>query len=148
VLDATFVKIETDAGITGWGEGMPWGHTYVPAHGPGIRAGIETIAQAILGLDPRQLNHVERAMDLSLPGHLYAKAPVDMACWDIAGQAAGWSIAYLIWKQFIFWVRPMRGFFIAIHQTGLVTMPWDLPALPFSTTFIIHRQKALPSRFL
>ncbi len=96
VLDATFVKIETDAGITGWGEGTPWGHTYVPAHGPGIRAGIETMAHAILGLDPRQLNHVERAMDLCLPGHLYAKAPVDLACWDIAGQAAGLSIADLL----------------------------------------------------
>ena len=96
VLDATFVKIETDAGITGWGEGTPWGHTYVPAHGPGIRAGIETMAAVILGLDPRQLNHVERAMDLCLPGHLYAKAPVDLACWDIAGQAAGLSIADLL----------------------------------------------------
>ena len=48
-LDATFVKIETDAGITGWGEGTPWGHTYVPAHGPGIRAGIETMASFVLG---------------------------------------------------------------------------------------------------
>ena len=45
VLDATFVKLETDEGITGWGEGTPWGHTYVPAHGPGIRAGIETMAE-------------------------------------------------------------------------------------------------------
>lgn len=27
VLDATFVKLETDAGINGWGEGTPWGHT-------------------------------------------------------------------------------------------------------------------------
>jgi len=96
VLDATFVKIETDAGITGWGEGTPWGHTYVPAHGPGIRAGIETMAPAILGQDPRRLNHMERAMDLCLPGHLYAKAPVDLACWDIAGQAAGLSIADLM----------------------------------------------------
>ncbi len=96
VLDATFVKIETDAGITGWGEGTPWGHTYVPAHGPGIRAGIKTMATAILGQDPRQLVHVERAMDLSLPGHLYAKAPVDLACWDIAGQSAGLSIADLL----------------------------------------------------
>jgi len=96
VLDATFVKIETDAGITGWGEGTPWGHTYVPAHGPGIRAGIETMALAILGQDPRQLAHVERAMDVCLPGHLYAKAPVDLACWDIAGQAAGLSIADLL----------------------------------------------------
>jgi len=96
VLDATFVKIETDAGITGWGEGTPWGHTYVPAHGPGIRAGIKTMAPVILGLDPRQLNHVERAMDLCLPGHLYAKAPVDLACWDVAGQAADLPIADLL----------------------------------------------------
>ena len=54
-LDATFVRVDTDAGITGWGEGTPWGHTYVPAHGPGIRAGIDTMAPFILGLDPRLL---------------------------------------------------------------------------------------------
>ncbi|MEL6808093.1 MAG: enolase C-terminal domain-like protein [Pseudomonadota bacterium] len=96
VLDATFVKIETDAGITGWGEGTPWGHTYVPAHGPGIRAGIETMAPFLFGLDPRRVLDVERAMDMSLPGHLYAKSPIDMACWDIAGQATGQPIADLM----------------------------------------------------
>ena len=95
-LDATFIKIETDAGITGWGEGTPWGHTYVPAHGPGIRAGIETMASFVLGLDPRRVLDVERAMDLALPGHLYAKSPIDMACWDIAGKAAGLPIADLM----------------------------------------------------
>ena len=95
-LDATLVKVETDAGITGWGEGTPWGHTYVPAHGPGIRAGIETMASFILGLDPRRVLDVERAMDLALPGHLYAKSPIDMACWDIAGKAAGLPIADLM----------------------------------------------------
>lgn len=96
VLDATFVKIDTDEGLTGWGEGTPWGHTYVPAHGPGIRAGIETMAPFILGLDPRKVLDIERAMDLALPGHLYAKGPIDMACWDIAGQAAGLPIADLM----------------------------------------------------
>ncbi len=96
VLDATLVKMETDAGLIGWGEGTPWGHTYVPAHGPGIRAGIETMAPFVLGLDPRKVLEVERAMDLALPGHLYAKAPLDMACWDIAGQAAGLPIADLM----------------------------------------------------
>jgi len=95
-LDATLVKLETDAGLTGWGEGTPWGHTYVPAHGPGIRAGIETMAPFVLGLDPRRVLDVERAMDLALPGHLYAKSPIDMACWDIAGQAAGLPIADLM----------------------------------------------------
>jgi L-alanine-DL-glutamate epimerase-like enolase superfamily enzyme len=95
-LDATFVKIDTDAGLTGWGEGTPWGHTYVPAHGPGIRAGIETMAPFLLGLDPRRVLDVERTMDMALPGHLYAKSPIDMACWDIAGQAAGLPIADLM----------------------------------------------------
>lgn len=96
ILDATLVKIETDDGVIGWGEGTPWGHTYVPAHGPGIRAGIATMAPFILGLDPRRLLDIERAMDLALPGHLYAKSPIDMACWDIAGQAAGLPIADLM----------------------------------------------------
>ncbi len=96
VLDASLVKVETDAGITGWGEGTPWGHTYVPAHGPGIRAGIKTMARFIMGLDPRRVLDVERAMDVALPGHLYAKGPIDMACWDIAGQAAGMPIADLM----------------------------------------------------
>ncbi len=96
VLDATLVKLKTDEGLVGWGEGTPWGHTYVAAHGPGIRAGIETIAPFVLGLDPRKVLEVERAMDLALPGHLYAKGPIDMACWDIAGQAAGLPIADLM----------------------------------------------------
>jgi len=98
-LDATFVKIQTDAGVTGWGEGTPWGHTYVPAHGPGIRAGLETMAPFLIGLDPRRVLEIERAMDLALPGHLYAKSPIDMACWDIVGQAAGLSIAALMGAQ-------------------------------------------------
>ena len=95
-LDATLVKIDTDEGLVGWGEGTPWGHTYVPAHGPGIRAGLETISPFIMGIDPRRVLDVERAMDLALPGHLYAKSPIDMACWDIAGQAAGLPIADLM----------------------------------------------------
>ncbi|MEM9437695.1 MAG: enolase C-terminal domain-like protein, partial [Pseudomonadota bacterium] len=95
-LDATLIKIATDDGLIGWGEGTPWGHTYVPAHGPGIRAGIETMAPFILGLDPRRVLDVERAMDTALPGHLYAKSPIDMACWDIAGKAAGLPIADLM----------------------------------------------------
>ena len=99
-LDATFVRLDTDEGLTGWGEGTPWGNTYLPAHGNGVRAGIATMAHVILGQDPRMTGLVERAMDLELPGHLYAKAPVDMACWDIAGQAAGLSMADMLGGRF------------------------------------------------
>ncbi len=52
-LDSTIVAIDTDEGIRGWGEGCPWGATYLPAFGWGIRAGIEELAPQLLGLDPR-----------------------------------------------------------------------------------------------
>ena len=87
-LDSTFLRIDTDEGLSGWGEGCPWGHSYLPAHGPGIRAGLEILAPSLLGCDPRRIDGLNRAMDLALPGHPYAKSPLDIALWDIAGQIA------------------------------------------------------------
>lgn len=87
-LDSTFLRMETDAGVCGWGEGCPWGHTYLPAYGGGIRAGMAIIAPAILGLDPRATDAINRAMDIALPGHEYVKSAADIACWDILGQCA------------------------------------------------------------
>ena len=87
-LDTTFVRIDTDEGISGWGEGCPWGTTYLPAHGPGVRAGIETLAPALLGRDPRSLRAINDVMDLQLPGHPYAKSALDIACWDILGKCS------------------------------------------------------------
>ena len=95
-LDSTFIRIETDAGFTGWGEGCPWGHTYLPGHGSGIRAAAELIGPALIGMDPRTVDHINHAMDLTLPGHLYAKAPFDIACWDAFGQSVNMPIADLL----------------------------------------------------
>ena len=95
-LDSTFFKVEADNGLVGWGEGCPWGNTYLPAHGPGIRAAAKFLAPAILGMDPRATDKLNRAMDLALPGHLYAKAPLDVACWDLFGKSAGAPIRELL----------------------------------------------------
>ncbi len=95
-LDSTFVRIDTDEGVSGWGEGCPWGRTYLPAHGPGIRVGLETLAPALLGCDPCALDEINRIMDVQLPGHSYAKSPLDMACWDILGKVAGMPL----WRLF------------------------------------------------
>ncbi|MER9177534.1 mandelate racemase/muconate lactonizing enzyme family protein [Mesorhizobium sp. M0955] len=95
-LDSTFVRIDTDEGISGWGEGCPWGNTYLPAHGPGIRAGIETIAPSLLGQDPCALDAINRTMDVALPGHLYVKSALDMACWDILGHVSGMPLWRLL----------------------------------------------------
>jgi len=88
-IDSTFLRIETDEGVSGWGEGCPWGHTYLPAHGPGLRAALGLLAPALIGKDPRALEAINRQMDVTLPGHPYAKSPLDIACWDILGKVAG-----------------------------------------------------------
>lgn len=95
-FDSTFVRIDTDEGLSGWGEGCPWGHTYLPAHGPGIRAGIATLGPFLIGTDPLALDHINRIMDMQLPGHPYVKSAIDIACWDILGQRAGLPL----WKLF------------------------------------------------
>jgi len=89
VLDSTFVRIDTDEGLTGWGEGCPWGHSYLPAFGGGVRAAIELLAPLLIGRDPRDIEVLNRLMDFTLPSHLYAKSPIDVALWDILGQTAG-----------------------------------------------------------
>ncbi len=88
-LDSTFVRIECSDGTVGWGEGCPWGNTYLPAFGDGTRAALALLAPVVIGEDPAGIGRLNRLMDEALPGHLYAKSPIDMALWDIAGKAAG-----------------------------------------------------------
>ncbi len=95
-LDSTIVRIDTDAGFVGWGEGCPWGATYLPAFGGGVRAGIDEIAPHLIGHDPRRPDVVNRLMDTALPGHPYVKTALDMACWDIAGQASDLAVCELL----------------------------------------------------
>ncbi len=88
-FDSTVVLVETDAGIVGAGESCPLGPAYLPAYAQGVRSGIEAMAPALLGADPRQVEAVYDRMDLALRGHPYVKSAVDMACWDILGKAVG-----------------------------------------------------------
>jgi L-alanine-DL-glutamate epimerase-like enolase superfamily enzyme len=89
VFDATVVAVETDQGITGWGECCPLGSAYLPAYALGVRSGLAEIAPKVIGLDPRDLGTLNRHMDAVLRGHPYVKAAIDVACWDILGKATG-----------------------------------------------------------
>ena len=96
VFDATVVKVETDAGITGYGECTPLGSAYLPAYAGGVRAGLKEIATKLIGLDPRELGVLNRRMDEALRGHTYVKSPIDVACWDILGKATGLPVVTLL----------------------------------------------------
>lgn len=95
-LPSTVVRIETDAGLSGYGETCPLGSTYLPAHAAGARAAIKAIAPALVGVDPRNLHAVWRAMDGALAGHDYAKSAIDIACWDLFGKAADVPVSTLL----------------------------------------------------
>jgi L-alanine-DL-glutamate epimerase-like enolase superfamily enzyme len=96
VFDSTVVAVETDAGITGFAECCPLGSAYLPAYAHGVRAGLEEIGPKVIGLDPTDLNVLNRHMDAVLRGHPYVKAPIDIACWDILGKATGLPVYKLL----------------------------------------------------
>lgn len=96
VFDSTVVAVETDAGITGYGEVCPLGPAYLAAYAAGARTGIAEVAPHLLGLDPTELQVINRRMDQALRGHPYVKSALDMACWDLLGKASGQPVSTLL----------------------------------------------------
>jgi D-galactarolactone cycloisomerase len=96
-LDTLFVRVVTDQGLEGWGEGF--GHACCPA----TRAVIDTqLAPAALGEDARDIRGLmaRLAQRLHLFGrngpHVYALSALDIALWDIAGKAANLPLWLLL----------------------------------------------------
>ena len=100
VFDTTVVQIETDEGVTGFGEVCPLGPAYLPAYATGARAGIAELAPSLIGDDPRQLLVLNQKMDRELKGHPYVKSAIDMACWDILGKSAQLPVCELLGGRF------------------------------------------------
>jgi L-alanine-DL-glutamate epimerase-like enolase superfamily enzyme len=96
VFDSTVVRVETDTGLVGHGEVCPLGPFYLPAYAEGVRAGIKELGPHLIGEDPTQLGKLNRRMDAALKGHPYVKSGIDMACWDILGQASGLPVCVLL----------------------------------------------------
>jgi L-alanine-DL-glutamate epimerase-like enolase superfamily enzyme len=96
VFDSTVVCVETDSGLAGCGEVCPLGPAYLPAYAAGVRAGLAHLTPHLLGEDPTQLERLNRRMDAALKGHPYVKSPLDMACWDLLGKAAGLPVCSLL----------------------------------------------------
>jgi cis-L-3-hydroxyproline dehydratase len=96
VFDSTIVRVETDSGLAGHGEVCPLGPFYLPAYAEGVRAGLRELAPHLIGEDPRQVVRLNRKMDAVLKGHAYVKSGIDIACWDILGQATGLPVCELL----------------------------------------------------
>ena len=79
-FDGTIVRITTQSLIEGFGESTPFGATFIASHALGVRAGIAETAPHLIGLDPRDVDRINDAMDAALIGHLHAKTAIDVAC--------------------------------------------------------------------
>lgn len=97
------VELLTDEGITGWGEapaGATWGGSQMRYYGETPETVrhvvIDYLTQAIEGCDPLDIGVVHSRMDRVIKGHPYAKAAVDIACYDAAGKALGVSVSSLL----------------------------------------------------
>jgi L-alanine-DL-glutamate epimerase-like enolase superfamily enzyme len=100
VFDSTIVGVETECGLVGYGEVCPLGPFYLPAYAEGVRAGLRELGPHLIGYDPRELSKLNHRMDAALKGHPYVKSGIDIACWDILGQATGLPVCVLMGGRF------------------------------------------------
>jgi L-alanine-DL-glutamate epimerase-like enolase superfamily enzyme len=91
------VRVDTDGGITGWGEAF--GHRIFPA----TRAAIDTLLGPMcVGRDATQIAALNDDLQKTLHGIgrtgpvIYALSGIDIALWDIAGKAAGLPLYRLL----------------------------------------------------
>jgi D-galactarolactone cycloisomerase len=96
-IDMLLVRVDTDAGITGWGEAF--GHRIFPA----TRAAIDTVLGPLcVGRDPSQIAAIHDDLQRLLHGigrngpAMYALSGIDIALWDIAGKVAGMPLYHLL----------------------------------------------------
>lgn len=101
------LRLDTDEGISGWGEapaGITWGGSHMRYFGESPETVCLIIERylrdCIIGRDPRDIAVIHVEMDKAVKGHPYAKAAIDIACFDISGKAAGVPVYRLLGGRF------------------------------------------------
>lgn len=94
-VDSMVLRIDTRQGISGWGECCPIPH-YLPAYAKGILPAIEELAPVLFQSNPLGIGAAMAACDNFLNGHPYAKSIIDIALWDLTGQACGVPVYTLL----------------------------------------------------
>jgi galactonate dehydratase len=90
-----FLKIETDAGLSGWGEPVLEGHAET------LAAKIAELADFLIGRDPAQIEDIWQMLYRNGcyrggPVLMSALSGIDMALWDIKGRALGVPVHALL----------------------------------------------------
>ncbi|MEM6986477.1 MAG: enolase C-terminal domain-like protein [Pseudomonadota bacterium] len=97
-VETVVLRVDTDAGIAGWGEVCPIPH-YLPAYAGGVAPALNELLPVLIGADPVGPEAVIARADAHLHDHRYAKSALDIALWDITGRAAGLPLYALLGGQ-------------------------------------------------
>src|SRR4029077_11728202 len=89
------LKLETDAGITGWGDAAPWA-VFTGTIEANVAALHVYLRPLLSGADPHRIEDLMVAADHAVVGHPEAKAAMEMALFDIVGQASGLPVAEIL----------------------------------------------------
>ncbi len=81
------VEIQTDEGITGWGEGSPLWMIVGETQASGLAAA-EDMARLLLNRDPLDIEGCVTALTRYLPSHPTTRSAFDMALYDLAAKRA------------------------------------------------------------
>jgi len=85
--ELVFLRIDTDCGLTGYGEGS--GVEFVTGEtSDTVLGAIKLFEPILMGQDPYAIEHIHRAMDRKLVGNSSAKAAIDIALYDLMSKAA------------------------------------------------------------
>ena len=89
------LRVDTDVGISGWGEVCPIPH-YLPAYAGGVAPALTELAPILIGADPVGPEALIDRLNRHLLDHRYAKSAIDTALWDITAQAANLPLYALL----------------------------------------------------
>jgi L-alanine-DL-glutamate epimerase-like enolase superfamily enzyme len=88
-FESLIVALDTDEGLTGWGEMAVISPAYADSFAAGARSGVAELAPLLLGADPTRPRSIGALLDGAMRGQPYVKSALDMACWDLTARAAG-----------------------------------------------------------
>lgn len=94
-VETVVLRVDTDAGLSGWGEVCPIPH-YLPAYARGVGPVLQELAPVLIGADLQGPEQLMAHADAWLMDHRYAKSALDIALWDLIGQAAGLPLHALL----------------------------------------------------
>lgn len=93
--EVVLIKVQTDDGLTGYGEAAP----FAPVTGEtadGVIAVLQMLKPGLIGMDPFRIEQIHSMMDNVIYSNGSAKCAVDLAMYDLMGKACGQPVYKLL----------------------------------------------------